>query len=257
MVTAVLDSGSLSTAHLKKALPNSGISEKSISLSVSASILAQFVRDRFLVVCFFIARAFPQSFDLARSIQPLKVWFAQYADDVDSSARPSKDDAIVSRSQTIKTPLVALQFFDSLSIRNGIVCESGAVSDDLGGDFPWKLVEVVLRLLREEDLKSHALFAFRFARLFMYSANGIVRPARMSFSPASIFLRSCGLYASNASSISSSVTGTSMAVGRPWVVTKTVFPLSTVLSISDVLALSSRTFVNFTCPPVVASVATS
>jgi hypothetical protein len=89
-----------------------------------------------LVVWFFIARAFPQLFDLAQSIQPLKVWFAQYADDVDSSARPSKNDAIVSRSQTIKTFLIALQFLDSLSIRDWIVCESGAVSDDLGGDLP-------------------------------------------------------------------------------------------------------------------------
>jgi hypothetical protein len=67
MVTAVLDLGSLSTAYLKEALPSSGISEKSISLSLSASILAQFVRDRFLVVRFFIAKAFSQ-FDLARSI---------------------------------------------------------------------------------------------------------------------------------------------------------------------------------------------
>jgi hypothetical protein len=40
-------------ALLKKALPCSGMSEKSRSLSFRASILAQFVRDRFLVVDFF------------------------------------------------------------------------------------------------------------------------------------------------------------------------------------------------------------
>src|SRR5215510_1329943 len=49
--------------------------------------------------------------------------------------------------------------------------------------------------------------------------------------------------------MSSSVTGTSMAVGRPCVVTRTVLPRSTVLSISDVLLLSPRTLVNFTSPP--------
>jgi hypothetical protein len=53
MVTAVFGSGSLSVARLKKALPSSGISERSISRSLIASILAQFVRDRFLVVGFF------------------------------------------------------------------------------------------------------------------------------------------------------------------------------------------------------------
>src|SRR5207244_4848197 len=53
MVTAVFGSGSLSTARLKNAFPCSGISEISISMSLSASILAQFVRDRFLVVGFF------------------------------------------------------------------------------------------------------------------------------------------------------------------------------------------------------------
>ncbi len=54
MVTAVFGSGSLKTARLKKALPSSGMSEKSIALSLRASILAQFVRDRFLVVGFFM-----------------------------------------------------------------------------------------------------------------------------------------------------------------------------------------------------------
>lgn len=146
MVMAVFGSGSLSTERLKKVFPSFGISEKSISLSLSLSIFAQFVRDRFLVACFLIVRAFSQQFDLAGSIQPLKVWFAQDPDDVDPSARPSKDDAIVSRSQTIKTFLIALQFLDSLSIWDWIVCESGAVSDDLGSDLPWELVEVVLRL---------------------------------------------------------------------------------------------------------------
>lgn len=214
MVTAVYVSGNPKAAYLKKALLSSGISEESIALSLRTSSFPRFVHDRFGIVCGIIAEHFLNSF-LPPLIQPLKVWLAQYPDDVDSSASSSKDDAVVSCSQTIKVFLVALQFLDSLSIRDWIACESGAVSDDLSGDLLWELVEVVLRLLREEDLKSHALFAFRFARLFMYSANGIVRPARMSFNPASIFLRSCGLYASIASSISSSVTGTSMAAGRP------------------------------------------
>src|SRR5262245_17630484 len=49
--------------------------------------------------------------------------------------------------------------------------------------------------------------------------------------------------------MSSSVTGTSMTVGRPCVVTRTVLPRSTVLSISDVLLLSCRTLANFIHPP--------
>jgi hypothetical protein len=50
MVTAVFDAGSLKTARLKKTLLSSGISEKSISPSLSTSIFAQSVRDHFLVV---------------------------------------------------------------------------------------------------------------------------------------------------------------------------------------------------------------
>ena len=53
MVTAVFGSGSLSVVRLKKTLPSSGMSGKSIPRSLSVSILAHFVRDRFLVVCFF------------------------------------------------------------------------------------------------------------------------------------------------------------------------------------------------------------
>ena len=53
-MTAVFDSGSLKTAHLKKALLSSGISEKSITLALEHINFAQSVRDRFLVVRLFI-----------------------------------------------------------------------------------------------------------------------------------------------------------------------------------------------------------
>ncbi len=77
--------------------------------------------------------------------------------------------------------------------RNRIVRETQAIGNNLVSELYWKSIKIVLRLLGQEDAEGHAIFVLRLVRRRMYSDSGLVRPARMSFKPASIFFRSCGL----------------------------------------------------------------
>jgi hypothetical protein len=105
----------------------------------------------------------------------------------------NKYDSVVTRSQAVDVLLIALQLLDPLAVGNWILGKAGAIGKNLFGDSVGKSVQVTLGFLGKKNLVGHALAARFFLCLDVYSDNRVVRPARTSASPSSIFFRRRGL----------------------------------------------------------------
>ena len=123
----------------------------------------------------------------------LEILFAQDSGDINPRGSPLEDHSIITRSEPIQIFLIPSKFLDPLPVGNRIIRETQAIGNNLVSELCRKSIKVVLRLLGQEDAEGHTLFVLRLVRRRMYSDSGLVRAARMSLKPASIFLRSCGL----------------------------------------------------------------
>jgi len=101
------------------------------------------------------------------SIGPLEIGLAQHPRNIDSSARPLEDYAIISSPKPVEVLFVALQFLDALAIRNRVVRETSTIGKNLIRDLGWLFVEVVLRLLGEKNPEGHAYLALPLRRRLM------------------------------------------------------------------------------------------